>query len=313
MFSNLNAYTKLPDGSFQDNEGNFVFFSFDRFKNEICKQGHCFVCGSPPNNGFNKEHVFPNWLLRHCRMHNEELTLPNGERIKYGTYKIPCCKSCNTKLAEVYEKPISKAICGGYDDLVAFLQNGGANLLHFWLSLIFTKVHLRDFQNRAHLDLREKDEKVGEFYDLHDLHHIHAIARASMANVHVEDDVFGTLNIFPKTHSDKDSTFDYCDNLMGRGLLLHIKDIAFVYIVDDCGATASMLSDRLAVLPERLSKIQLREIYARHLAANIHIKESPKFSSGRNSCVAMSKPTSIPTIPKITVAMAKYLTILLSY
>lgn len=277
MIFEPNAYIVAPDGSAQDIDGKTIFFSFERFKDKICKKGHCFVCGASPGQDFNNEHIFPNWLLRHCRLHNETLTLPNEVRVKYGTYKIPCCQSCNGQLAEIYETPISKAMCAGYEGVLEFVQNGGFYCLCAWLSLIFTKVHLRDFKNRVSLDMREDDGVLGEHYELNELHHIHAVARAATADVQVDEKVFGTLVILRLDHSEQDLAFDYCDNLAGRTLLIRVKDVALIYVLDDCCATGGMLSEQLKTLPNSLSRIQLREVYARHLAANMHIKERPTF------------------------------------
>lgn len=265
------------DGTAQAFDGRTVFFPFLRFKAEICKKGHCFVCGAAPNESFNNEHIFPNWMLRHCGIHNETLRLPNGIDVKYATYKIGCCRDCNSGLGEVYEIPVSKAIRSGYESLIAYINEGGDSLIRAWLALIFLKVHLRDFQNSVSLDDRQTAAMIGDEYELHELHHIHAFARAAVAGVEIDDRVFGTLVILQVDPSTTSGTFDYCDNLLGRGLLIQIHDIALIYILDDCGATAGMLSEQLKRLPNTISKIQLREIYARHLVANMHIKERPIF------------------------------------
>lgn len=161
--------------------------------------------------------------------------------------------------------------------MLEFVQNGGFYCLCAWLSLIFTKVHLRDFKNRVSLDMREDDGVLGEHYELNELHHIHAVARAATADVQVDEKVFGTLVILRLDHSEQDLAFDYCDNLAGRTLLIRVKDVALIYVLDDCCATGGMLSEQLKTLPNSLSRIQLREVYARHLAANMHIKERPTF------------------------------------
>jgi hypothetical protein len=237
------------------------------------------VCGAAPSKSFNNEHIFPDWILTHCRMHNETLTLPNGTTVKYGTYKIPCCQACNGSLADIYEKPISKAICGGYDGLITYIKEGGINLIRAWLALIFLKIHVRDFRNRISLDKRQDLGMIGDEYELSQLHHIHAVARAATAGVEIDDQVFGTLVVLKvdPAPSAKHVAFDYCDNLTGRSLLIQVHDIALIYVLDDCGATAGMLSEHLESLPDPVSQIQLREVYARHLAANIHIKEIPTF------------------------------------
>lgn len=273
----MRAYIVEPDGTAKDADGRTIFFSFPRFQEKICKKGHCFVCGAAPSNSFNDEHIFPNWLLKHCRVHNETLTLPNGAKVKYGTYKIPCCQDCNSLLGEAYETPISRAVCGGYDSLITYIKDGGYDLVCAWLALIFLKVHLRDFQNRVSLDQRKASAVIGDDYELSELHHIHALARAETAGIEVEEQVFGTLVILKVDPSAKQIAFDYCDNLAGRSLLIQMRDIALIYVLDDCGATASMLGERLNRLPDPISQIQLREVYAHYAAANIHIKEAPTF------------------------------------
>lgn len=172
---------------------------------------------------------------------------------------------------------MSKSLCAGYDATLEYVRNGGHNRLCAWLSLIFAKVHLRDFKNSISLDLRDMVEMIGDHYELGDLHHIHAVARAATAGFKVSEQVFGALVLLRLDLSQKDGPFDYCDNLAGRALLLQVKDLALIYVLDDCGATAGMLSGQLKVLPDPMSAIQLREVYARHLAANIHIKEPPTF------------------------------------
>jgi hypothetical protein len=294
---NLRAYTVEADGTAKDIDGRTIFFSFQKFKDEICKRGHCFVCGAAPNRAFNNEHIFPKWVLKHCHMYNETLTLPNGVRVKYGTYKIPCCKKCNSLLADVYETPISKAICGGYDNLINYIEAGNDELICAWLALIFLKIHLRDFQNSVSLDERLDFGVIGDEYELSELHHIHAIARAATAGVEIDGDVFGTLIVLQVDPSAKHIAFDYCDNLSGRALLVQIHDIALIYVLDDCGATTTMLSERLKRLPSPISQIQLREVYARYLAANLHIKESPTF---RTELVG---PRGLP---RITVELPKF-------
>jgi len=270
-------YSKTFDGSLVDESGRTIFFSYERFQDEICEKGHCFVCGAKPDRAFNDEHVIPNWLQRHCGIQKEELDLPNGQKATYGTYKIACCSGCNSLLGEVYETPISEVVKRGTTAVIDFVENGGASLLCGWLSLIFLKVHLRDFKNRVSLDNRAPAETIGDSYELHHLHHVHAIARAVTASVHIDQNVFGTLNILGMGSTS--DLFDYCDNLEGRALLLQVNDTAFVYVIDDCGATSTMLVNQLKVLPHPLNRIQLREIYARHLAANLHILESPTFGT----------------------------------
>lgn len=277
MTFDLNAYSLDSEGNYRDIDGNVIFFSFERFKDDICKKGHCFVCGAPPSRAFNNEHVFPDWLIRHSGIHDKELTLINGNRVKYSTYKIPCCQTCNSRLADVYETPISKVLCAGHDATRDYIVAGGRHKLCAWLSLVFLKVHLRDFKNNVSLDRRQDSGVIGDHYELSNLHHIHAVARSATVGIEVAEDVLGTLLLLQLDPSTMDDPFDYCDNLAGRTLLLQVNDLALIYVLDDCGATSTMLRERLKFLPNPLSEIQLREVYARHLAANIHIKDRPSF------------------------------------
>lgn len=273
----MRAVIVAPDGTASDLTGRSIFLPFERFRDEICRKGSCFVCGSPRGKNFNDEHVIPNWLQRHCGLHKETLTLPNGVRVKYGTYKIPCCEGCNSLLGDIYETPISKAMCGGYDSVIEFIKEGGASLLCSWLALIFLKVHLLDFKNKMKLDDRENAGFIGDAYELGELHHIHAIARARTAGVHIDENVLGSLVVLRVHHDLETVDYDYCDNLLARGLLLQIKDVAFIHIIDDCGATIGMLSEQLKTIPDPITRLQLREVYAKYLAANLHLENSPEF------------------------------------
>ncbi|MFL5287313.1 MAG: hypothetical protein ACJ8AW_41655 [Rhodopila sp.] len=81
---------------------------------------------------------------------------------------------------------------------------------------------------------------------------------SATAGIEIDDQVFGTLLILQVNHSSREVAFDYCDSLIGRSVLPQVKDIALIYVLDDFGATARMLSDQLATLPRRVSQIQLR-------------------------------------------------------
>ncbi|MBA44032.1 MAG: hypothetical protein CMF62_08535 [Magnetococcales bacterium] len=273
--------TLSKDGSAYDSDGNLIFASYEKFTNEICRKGYCFICGEKPSNSFNDEHIFPNWVLKTTNSHNRRLILPNEQPVKYSTYKIACCQPCNTKLGEVFEKPLSEVFSGGFKAVKEYVNNGGAQHLCAWLCLIFLKVHLRDFKNPSSLDARENNSMLGSHYDLHELHHIHAVARSRIVGVHVSHGVFGSLNVLNTEKFDSSDMLDYCDGLAGRTVLLRVKDVALVYVLDDCGGCNSMLEHRLhTFIPS--NAIQLREIYAHYSAANIHLISRPEFGTEIN-------------------------------
>lgn len=52
------------DGSILDGD-RIIYFSVERFVQQICMAGHCFSCGAAPDGlVFEQEHVIPDWLLR---------------------------------------------------------------------------------------------------------------------------------------------------------------------------------------------------------------------------------------------------------
>lgn len=288
----MKAFIVSADGTVRDINGNIVFFSFERFKEDICKNGHCFVCGASDSSRFNDEHVIPDWVLRLCGLHNERLTLPNGARIKYGRYKIQCCAECNRLLGDTFEVPARNILSRGYDELMRVMTEDEAKLLRVWLCLVFLKVHLRDFRNRASLDQREDAGVIGDYFDLSELHHVHAVARAMAAGVQIDNDVFGSLVMLQASSVMTKGEFDYCDYLPGQGILLRIKDIALIYIINDCGAIPGMLEDQLSEVPCPASEIVSREVLARYLAANLHITNRPVFRT---------EVDAISGVPKIAV------------
>ena len=90
------AWHKTLDGSIEDHTGKVIFFSTDRFVNDICLGRCCFICGAQPGSKiFNDEHVFPDWLLRKFSLFDRTITLPNGRTLRYDRNKIPCCQDAN--------------------------------------------------------------------------------------------------------------------------------------------------------------------------------------------------------------------------
>jgi hypothetical protein len=53
------------DGSIVDRAGKIIYFSTQRFVDDICLGNCCFICGAKPEEKpFNNEHILPEWLLR---------------------------------------------------------------------------------------------------------------------------------------------------------------------------------------------------------------------------------------------------------
>src|SRR5271155_1471376 len=108
IFSEITPQTMfLPtdDGSVTAADGRVIFFSFQRFITDIVRGNRCFICGASPNAvPFSDEHILPDWILRKFNLHNRVITLPNGEAVRYGQFKIPCCAACNAKMGTELER-----------------------------------------------------------------------------------------------------------------------------------------------------------------------------------------------------------------
>lgn len=258
--------------------GDRVFFSIKDFSEKICSKGNCFVCGIEPHKSFNNEHVFPNWLLKHSDLKSAKFNLPNGSEANYATYKIPCCSECNSKLGMIYEEPVSNAFRNGYEGIYKFLheQNGIRPLLN-WLSLLFTKVHLRDFRNNISLDKRTNTGVIGDAHNLHSLHHIHAVARSETAGISVDEEVYGSFYLLraEKPKSDLDR-FNYFDSLEDRAMFLQVDDIAIIYTLDDAGGVADKVRPFIHNFPNPAPEKALKALFRMCAAANREL-EPPEF------------------------------------
>ena len=239
----MKLFDKHSDGSLEDSDGNILFFSLERFNDEICEGGHCFLCGAhPEEKEFSDEHIIPKWVLKLLDLFEEEITLPNGEKIQYSKYTVPCCKECNAFLGKEVEEEIRNAVVGGLESVNQYVRDNGPWKIFLWLALIFFKTHLKDTYLRKHLDHRKGSETIASDYDWGVMHHIHCIVRAIQTGTSIENECFGTTAILPAKVSDLYSNYDYRDTYAANTILLRINDIAFLSVLDDSCAAAHFFS-----------------------------------------------------------------------
>jgi len=142
------------DQSIADTSGKILFFSFDRFEKEICEGDSCFLCGAKRCEvTFNDEHIISEWILRDLDFFDREITLPNGNSLKYSKYKVPCCENCNSFLGKEVEQPISELFKGGYTNLIDYLNEKGPFEIFIWMAFLFLKTHIKDKYLYWHLDI----------------------------------------------------------------------------------------------------------------------------------------------------------------
>jgi hypothetical protein len=272
------VWRKTLDGSIEDDTGRVIFFSKDRFVNDICLGRCCFICGAQPGSKiFNDEHVFPEWLLRKFSLFDRTITLPNGRTLRYDRNKIPCCQECNSLMGDQIESRISKVLDGGPEAVQKHVTDGNSLEFFVWMGLIFLKTHLKDRDLRVSPDLREPDEKIADSYDWQTLHHVHSVVRCFVNGATVERDVFGSFAVFAAKTQGTPDQFDFADLYHAQTMLLRMGDVALVTTFNDsCGAIQGAMP-RLDRIEGPLSEIQAREVMVDFAFLALHLKERPKF------------------------------------
>jgi hypothetical protein len=160
-------WNATPDGSIIDETGKVLFFSTNRFIDDICLGDCCFICGAKPGQKpFNNEHILPEWLLRRYNLFAGTITLPNGNKVRYDRYTVPCCAECNSLMGTEIETPISNAVNAGSEVFADFIVKN-CLLIFTWMGLIFLKTHLKDRKFRVHLDQRMGDMIFSGVFERH--------------------------------------------------------------------------------------------------------------------------------------------------
>ncbi len=277
-FAFIMAWSKTPDGSFLDSTGKVLFFSKDRFVNDICLGHCCFICGAQPGSKpFNDEHVIPDWVLRKFNLFDRTLTLPNGTTIKYSRYKVPCCEECNSLMGLQIEQRISAVVNSGPQAIRDHIANGNSLEFFVWLGLIFLKTHLKDRDFRIERDRRQPDDKIGDLYDWETLHHIHCIVRCFVNGAHLDKDVFGSLGAFAAKSEASLDEFDYADLFAAQTMLLRLGEVVLITTFNDAGGALQGAMPRLERIGGALSEIQTREVMVDFAFVNLSLKERPRF------------------------------------
>jgi hypothetical protein len=270
----LKQVDQLPDKTIIDEDGNFIFLGQEAFLEKVVRASQCFVCAKDIREHAD-EHVIPDWILRRCKLHDKLITLPNGTNFKYGAYKVPCCKSCNSFLGRHYEVPISEAFAKG-PHAVADLANTKPALLFGWLNLLVFKTHLKDLSLRAERDLRVESGKIGDIYDWLSFHHMHAVVRAPMFGTRIDRNVIGSICLLNVREHELGDPFDYRDHYPSDTVFVRVGQTALISVLNDSGAVPGMLEDRI-VLDDLPNLIQCAEILSEYQAANLHLNNRPQY------------------------------------
>jgi hypothetical protein len=224
------------------------------------------------------------WILSRYNLYNRKITLPNGKKVGYGQYKVPCCEDCNLKLGRKYEAPLSRLLKKSYDEIINKIEES-PKILHTlfrWLCLIYFKTHYKDRVYKYELDERAEDPSlISDNYFWEHLHHLHCISRSHYTKAIIDRKVYGSVFIYPV---DKEENFDYCDCLEGRSILLQLQDFAIIAVLNDSHAVSSVIQNLNinSHLKFPLEGIQLREIFAHINFININLVHRPQYYSYLN-------------------------------
>lgn len=265
---------KKENGNIVGDDGKVLLFSIENFVEHICNNDTCFVCGVERKGAiFNDEHVIPRWVLKRYDLFGKDITLPNGKKFKYGKYKIPCCKSCNSLLGDGIEKKISEGFNGNFDEVMEFF-NQNRNLIFVWICLLYIKTHLKD--RMFQYDFKS-DKKIGDNYNWEELHHIHCMARSVYTGVNINQSVYGSMFIYPCDEIDHGDKYDYID-LYGTGtVLIRLGGFFIICVIGDSKLTTKLVEDRTCRITGKLNFLQMRELYSRVTYENLRIIDKPRY------------------------------------
>lgn len=277
----LAGMTEPSARTFVGDDGRTLLFSCEDFVTRICQGEGCFVCGaSPESTQFNDEHIVPRWVLRRHRLFEKEITLPTGERRRYGGYRVPCCAACNSLLGDLIEAPVSELLNGDFPTVSERLKSSESKELVFvWLALLFLKVHLKDSGVPIHRDRRRGSEVIGDLYDWAELHHLHAIARAPYTGAVLDPMVVGSLFVVEVADETTAEGWDFVDLTFAQTIAVRVGRVGIVAVLNDAGAAESAWSHRLRAIEGPVTGTQFRELAAMFAVANDDILVRPTFGT----------------------------------
>lgn len=264
----------------RDNTGRIIYFTPEKFREQVIVKKHCFICGvSPKGTLFNDEHIFPKWMLNELQMHQGKIDLPNTQKHQYGTYLIPCCVACNNQMGNQIENPISGLLKGGYKSVYEFMKNGGDSLLLYcWLARIFLKTHLKDSILKKHIDSRKGFGNIGDDYRWEGLYLPFCLSRAFHAKTNTLENIAGSFIIVPVVDNKNDLSdrFYYADDTNGLTVVLQIRDIGFIASFGDFGLSLHNMGKMLEKIKNRpVNPSQLGQLAAYVAATNLIYRNRP--------------------------------------
>lgn len=191
---------------------------------------HCFVCDELLTQGNStEEHIYPKWLQGKFNLYNQKISLLNGTFINYRNLKVPCCKSCNQKMSKAIEKPMERAVNGGYEEIISLNRK----IVFQWLN----KLSYGMLYKETMLLREQRNKESGTIVPqelLNELHMKYIFLISIIKNTDYFDDPFSLL-IFKLKPDEKtpywgfDSFFTpvFCMRMNNIGIIAHLQDNQF--------------------------------------------------------------------------------------
>jgi len=249
----------------------------------------CFLCEVElDNKNSSKEHIFPKWLLKECKLYNDKLYFLNGKTMSYGKITIPCCYICNQKLKKNLEDIVSKN-----KNFNSFKKVPKTTIFH-WLIKIFLCILYRELC----MDIDPKDKNKGKILDKN-LTDKFELLQTFLKNsldkkIKYRKPYPFSLFIYKIKNTNKNN-FNFSDNVLTSSISLTYGDVGIICILRDNNSQEQALKNfYFKFKNNQVSPIQFNELTAYHFYTASLFNRTPKYLIAE-SLQNLYEVVSIPT------------------
>ena len=225
-------------------------------------RGTCFLCGCRlTTHNRRDEHVFPKWLQKQYELWDENLVLLNGTSIPYRKLTVPCCKDCNSKHLEPFEKIMARAVRKGPRAVRAL----DPYCVFIWLGKIFYGLLYRElflpWDRTQKLKGNIAPKWLLKEYAMH-----HLFLQSVRVPMRFENFFPASILILETEEPKGDPTraWDFSDNPPTMSIGCRMGKVGIICALQDGGAQQQLHFPQLKkTLPPKLDPMQFREVMAK--------------------------------------------------
>lgn len=236
---------------------------------------HCFLCGALlTDETRTEEHVYPHWLQTKYNLWNQKLILLNRTSIPYKNLTIPCCRDCNERMGNTFEKPIKTAVSIGYDAFV----NLDKQTVFQWLCKLFYGILYKEM----FLMKDRSNPSSGTILDDEDLREERTLLlflQAVLTKAKFEGHKPYSIIVF-RLHSYEADPYWGSDNTLVRTFFMRMGDIGIIANLMDNGVNEEIFmgdSKMHYLTKQTLHPIQFAEICAKFLYKSHLLSVNPSY------------------------------------